>query len=168
MSENKDYFYESLLNLYHDKSDPKIPNFSEQYSYIPDTEILEGGGWFQVDGLGTFFPVKHRIYINCLNKNLIPLSKKFAGHCIERDLPFVFKADSIGSNRDDALVIYSSTDSYEEYIEILRRKIPKVLLLMPIAVFCGKDFLQRMPKKKRKIVVWLNRTIWLLLLLTTR
>mgnify|MGYP003291551506 CR=1 FL=1 len=120
MSENKDYFYESLLNLYHDKSDPKIPNFSEQYSYIPDTEILEGGGWFQVDGLGTFFPVKHRIYINCLNKNLIPLSKKFAGHCIERDLPFVFKADSIGSNRDDALVIYSSTDSYEEYIEILR------------------------------------------------
>ncbi len=64
------------------------------------------------------FHVNHRLYLNIEGGGLHELSNQFFKRCLENRIPFYFKfAENF--DRDDTMVIYSSDENLEKYINIL-------------------------------------------------
>lgn len=64
-------------------------------------------------------PVSHRLYINMDSLSGYKVITEFIKKCDKKNIPYYFKF-IFPDNRDDTLVIYSSTDHITDYIEILR------------------------------------------------
>lgn len=65
------------------------------------------------------FPIEHRLYLNCNPQAVEKIAYEFISACKNRNLPFYFKFKT-NENRDDTIVIYSSTKNLSDYIEILK------------------------------------------------
>lgn len=63
--------------------------------------------------------VEHRLYLNTESLDTYKLTYLFVQKCDKYHLPFYFKYDIYG-NRDDTMVIYSSTENLTKYIDILQ------------------------------------------------
>lgn len=113
--EARDIFY----GQYDDKD---LAKAIEDYKW---TAIGEDSGWIHIhsryltakqDGKPN---VEHRLYLNTEPLCTHQMALYFIEKCDEHNLPYYFKIDEYG-NRDDTIVIYSSTDNLTKYIEILR------------------------------------------------
>lgn len=69
---------------------------------------------------GDFKEIKHRLYINTESIDTYPFITHFIEECENEGLLYYFKFDAYG-DRDDTIVIYSSTEHLSRYIEVLRR-----------------------------------------------
>lgn len=65
------------------------------------------------------FNVEHRLYINTESLDTYKFANLFIEKCDEHKMPYYFKFDDYG-NRDDTLVIYSSTEYLTKYLDILK------------------------------------------------
>ena len=65
------------------------------------------------------FPIEHRLYLNCNPQAVEKIAYEFISACKNRNLPFYFKFKT-NENRDDTIVIYSSTKNLSDYIEALK------------------------------------------------
>lgn len=63
--------------------------------------------------------IDHRLYVNPDSEDLFEFMNYFVDKCEEKELPFYFKFCKEFS-RDDAFVIYSSTDDLLDYVKILK------------------------------------------------
>ena len=81
--------------------------------------------WHHIDSAKVCFdrhqrpPIEHRLYLNSESTDTFDIASLFTDKCIERGIPFYYKFDDY-ANRDDSLVIYSSSKYLKYYIEILR------------------------------------------------
>lgn len=65
-------------------------------------------------------PVEHRIYIRVDSIGIYRLCKCFTEECEKQHIPYYFKFSAF-DNRDDSIVVYSSTKYLNKYIEILNK-----------------------------------------------
>jgi hypothetical protein len=64
--------------------------------------------------------VKHRLYLRMDTMGIYKIATLFAEECEKEKIPYYFKFTE-GSSRDDSVVIYSSTEYLNKYIEILNK-----------------------------------------------
>ena len=81
--------------------------------------------WYHIDSAKLCFdrhrrpPIEHRLYLNSESVDTFDIATLFTDKCMERGIPFYYKFDDY-ADRDDSLVIYSSSQYLKYYIEILR------------------------------------------------
>ncbi len=63
--------------------------------------------------------IEHRLYLNTESLDTYKMITYFVEKCDQHHLPYYFKFDQY-ANRDDTIVIYSSSDTLTKYIEVLR------------------------------------------------
>lgn len=63
--------------------------------------------------------VEHRLYLDTESIDTYKMTTYLVEKCDEHNLPYYFKFDQYG-NRDDTIVIYSSTENLTKYVEILQ------------------------------------------------
>lgn len=63
--------------------------------------------------------IEHRLYLDTESLDTYKMINFFVQKCNQHQLPYYFKFDQYG-NRDDTIVIYSSTEMLTQYVEILR------------------------------------------------
>ena len=85
----------------------------------------EYSSWHHIDSSELSFhthrrpPIEHRLYLNSESVDTFDIATLFTDKCMARGIPFYYKFDDF-ANRDDSLVIYSSSKYLKYYIEILR------------------------------------------------
>ena len=85
----------------------------------------EFSSWHHIDSSELSFhthrrpPIEHRLYLNSESVDTFDIASLFTDKCMERGIPFYYKFDDY-ANRDDSLVIYSSSKYLKYYVEILR------------------------------------------------
>ena len=85
----------------------------------------EFSSWHHIDSSELSFhthrrpPIEHRLYLNSESVDTFDIATLFTDKCMARGIPFYYKFDDF-ANRDDSLVIYSSSKYLKYYIEILR------------------------------------------------
>lgn len=98
------------------------------------SRIGEESGWTHICSACThakrsaFDRVEHRLYLRVDSLCIYRISKCFIEKCEKTNLPYYFKF-VLGDNRDDSIVVYSSTENLEKYIEILneiRKEHPEI------------------------------------------
>lgn len=76
--------------------------------------------------------VEHRLYIDCESLDTYKIINILVEKCDKYQLPYYFKFDQYG-NRDDTVVIYSSTENLNKYLNILKemqKEYPKLISRM--------------------------------------
>lgn len=63
--------------------------------------------------------VEHRLYLDTESLDTYKMAELFVEKCDQHKLPYYFKFDEL-ANRDDTIVIYSSTENLTKYVEILK------------------------------------------------
>ncbi len=63
---------------------------------------------------------EHRLYLNCESCYVYKMATYFIKKCMQHNIAYDFKFDSELNNRDDIIVIYTSTANLMKYIEILQ------------------------------------------------
>lgn len=102
--------------------DKELQEAIEKYRW---TSFGEGSGWVHVcsryvTAKKDLYPnVEHRLYLDIESIDTYKMITAFVEKCDEHNLPYYFKFDQY-ANRDDTIVIYSSTETLAEYIEILQ------------------------------------------------
>ncbi|MBR2711393.1 MAG: hypothetical protein IKE89_02875 [Bacilli bacterium] len=132
---NPKHYYSEVDLANYLRSLPEIRTADEFWALANDDNNLIGIYGFQT--LGQYTPwhyisssklcfgrhqsphVEHRLYINCECTDTFDIASLFTDKCMERGIPFYYKFDDY-ANRDDSLVIYSSSKYLKYYIEILR------------------------------------------------
>ena len=115
MKEANEIFYGS-------KQDKELESALEKYSW---RALGEGSGWVHVCSRyltakkDKYPKVEHRLYVNTESLDTYKMATYLIEKCDEHHLPYYFKLDEWG-NRDDTIVIYSSTENLTKYIEILQ------------------------------------------------
>lgn len=113
---------EALDILYSEKKDKELEDAIEKYRW---NSLGEGSGWIHVcsrylTAKKDEYPnVEHRLYLDTESIDTYAMITHFVEKCDEHQLPYYFKFDQYG-NRDDTIVIYSSSENLEKYLEVLR------------------------------------------------
>lgn len=103
------------------KNDKELENALEKYSW---KSLGAGSGWVHVcsrylTAKKDKYPnVEHRLYLDTESLDTYKMTTYLIEKCDQNHLPYYFKFDVYG-NRDDTIVIYSSTDNLTKYLEIL-------------------------------------------------
>lgn len=113
---------ETLDALYGGKKDKELENAIGKYRW---NSLGEGSGWTHVcsrylTAKKDEYPnVEHRLYLDTESIDTYAMITHFVEKCDEHQLPYYFKFDKYG-NRDDTIVIYSSSENLGKYLEVLR------------------------------------------------
>lgn len=108
--------------FYGDKDDKELENALEKYSW---KSFGGASGWIHVcsrylTAKKDQYPnVEHRLYLNTESLDTYKMATYLVEKCDEHHLPYYFKFDQI-ANRDDTIVIYSSTENLTKYVKILQ------------------------------------------------
>lgn len=108
--------------LYGKKGDKELEDALEKYDW---QSLGIGSGWVHVcskylTAKKDQFPnVEHRLYLNTESLDTYKMTTYLVEKCDEHKLPYYFKFDKY-ADRDDTIVIYSSTENLMKYIEILQ------------------------------------------------
>ena len=103
------------------KDDKELENALEKYSW---KSFGSGSGWVHVcsrylTAKKDQYPnIEHRLYLNTESLDTYKMTTYLVEKCDEHHLPYYFKFDQY-ADRDDTIVIYSSTDNLPKYLEIL-------------------------------------------------
>ena len=132
---NPDYYNKIDELVYYLKNMPEIRTAQEFWALANDDNNLisrygfqtlgQYSSWNHIDSAELSFyrhrrpPVEHRLYINSESTDTEDIASLFTDKCMERGIPFYYKFDDF-ANRDDSLVIYSSSKYLKYYVEILR------------------------------------------------
>lgn len=104
------------------KDDKELENALEKYSW---KSFGSGSGWVHVcsrylTAKKDQYPnIEHRLYLNTESLDTYKMTTYLVEKCDEHHLPYYFKFDQY-ADRDDTIVIYSSTDNLPKYLEILQ------------------------------------------------
>lgn len=104
-----------------DKNDKELEKALEKYRW---SSFGSSSGWVHVNSRylnakkNPSINVEHRLYLNTESFDTYQLITHFIQKCDKYNLPYYFKFDEF-ANRDDTVVIYSSTENLLKYIEIL-------------------------------------------------
>ena len=104
------------------KDDKELENALEKYSW---KSFGSGSGWVHVcsrylTAKKDQYPnIEHRLYLNTESLDTYKMTTYLVEKCDEYHLPYYFKFDQY-ADRDDTIVIYSSTDNLPKYLEILQ------------------------------------------------
>lgn len=113
---------ETLDIFFGEKKDKELEDAIEKYRWNAHGEE---SGWVHVcsryvTAKKDKYPnVEHRLYLNTESIDTHNMATLFVEKCNEHQLPYYFKFNELGS-RDDTIVIYSSSENLDKYIEILR------------------------------------------------
>lgn len=108
--------------FYGSKGDKELEDALEKYSWKP---FGGGSGWIHVcsrylTAKKDQYPnVEHRLYLNTESLDTYKMTTYLVEKCDEHNLPYYFKFDQY-ADRDDTIVIYSSTENLTKYVEILQ------------------------------------------------
>lgn len=108
--------------FYGSKDDKELENAFEKYSW---KSFGSGSGWVHVcsrylTAKKDQYPnIEHRLYLNTESLDTYKMTTYLVEKCDEHHLPYYFKFDQY-ADRDDTIVIYSSTDNLPKYLEILQ------------------------------------------------
>lgn len=108
--------------FYGSKGDKELEGALEKYSW---QALGEGSGWVHVcsrylTAKKDEYPnVEHRLYLDTESLDTYKMTTYFIEKCGEHHIPYYFKFDT-AANRDDTIVIYSSTENLTKYVEILQ------------------------------------------------
>lgn len=108
--------------FYGSKDDKELENAFEKYSW---KSFGSGSGWVHVcsrylTAKKDQYPnIEHRLYLNTESLDTYKMTAYLVEKCDEHHLPYYFKFDQY-ADRDDTIVIYSSTDNLPKYLEILQ------------------------------------------------
>lgn len=126
---DRDYY--NLIDFL--RNSKSIDTYEEFQNLVNNNPLIEKYGWQEFGGNSGWVHVasiylkarkdalenvEHRLYINSDNVYTEKICSCFVDKCMNEDIPFYFKYDEWG-NRDDSLVIYSSTEHLSDYIRIL-------------------------------------------------
>ena len=108
--------------FYGSKGDKELEDALEKYSW---KSFGGGSGWIHVcsrylTAKKDQYPnVEHRLYLDTESLDTYKMTTYFVEKCDEHNLPYYFKFDQY-ADRDDTIVIYSSTENLTKYVEILQ------------------------------------------------
>lgn len=108
--------------FYGSKGDKELEDALEKYSW---KSFGGGSGWIHVcsrylTAKKDQYPnVEHRLYLNTESLDTYKMTTYLVEKCDEHHLPYYFKFDQY-ADRDDTIVIYSSTENLTKYVEILQ------------------------------------------------
>ena len=108
--------------FYGSKSDKELEDALEKYSW---KSFGGGSGWIHVcsrylTAKKDQYPnVEHRLYLDTESLDTYKMTTYLVEKCDEHNLPYYFKFDQY-ADRDDTIVIYSSTENLTKYVEILQ------------------------------------------------
>lgn len=115
MKEANDIFFSS-------KNDKELEDALEKYRW---TALGGESGWVHVcsryvTAKKDQYPnVEHRLYLDTESLDTYKMITHLVEKCDEHHLPYYFKFDQY-ANRDDTIVIYSSTENLTKFVEILQ------------------------------------------------
>ena len=118
--------------LFGDKGDKELERALKKYRW---DSFGENSGWIHVcskylTAKGDQYPnVEHRLYLNTESFDTYKMITLFAQKCDEHHLPYYFKFDEY-ADRDDTIVVYSSTENLSKYIEIfeeIKKEYPELV-----------------------------------------
>lgn len=108
--------------FYGSKGDKELEDALEKYSW---KSFGGGSGWIHVcsrylTAKKDQYPnVEHRLYLDTESLDTYKMTTYLVEKCDEHNLPYYFKFDQY-ADRDDTIVIYSSTEDLTKYVEILQ------------------------------------------------
>ena len=108
--------------FYGRKGDAKLENALEKYSW---RSFGKSTGWVHVCSKyltakkDPYPNIEHRLYLNTESIDTYKILTYLVEKCAEHHLPYYFKFDQ-KANRDDNVVLYSSSENITKYIEILQ------------------------------------------------
>ena len=108
--------------FYGNKGDKELEEALEKYSW---KSFGGGSGWIHVcsrylTAKKDQYPnVEHRLYLDTESLDTYKMTTYLVEKCDEHHLPYYFKFDQY-ADRDDTIVIYSSTENLTKYVEILQ------------------------------------------------
>lgn len=108
--------------FYGNKGDKELEEALEKYSW---KSFGEGSGWIHVcsrylTAKKDQYPnIEHRLYLDTESLDTYKMTTYLVEKCDEHHLPYYFKFDQY-ADRDDTIVIYSSTENLTKYVEILQ------------------------------------------------
>lgn len=108
--------------FYGSKGDKELEDALEKYSW---KSFGGGSGWIHVcsrylTAKKDQYPnVEHRLYLDTESLDTYKMTTYLVEKCDEHNLPYYFKFDQY-ADRDDTIVIYSSTENLTKYVEILQ------------------------------------------------
>lgn len=108
--------------LFGNKNDKELEDALEKYRW---SAFGAGSGWIHVcsryaTAKKDKYPnIEHRLYVNTESIDTYKMITSFVKKCDKHKLPYYFKFDQF-ADRDDTIVIYSSTENLTKYIEILQ------------------------------------------------
>lgn len=108
--------------IWKERDDKELQRALEKYRW---DAFGEGSSWNHVCSRyvtarkDSYPNIEHRLYLNTDSLDTYKLVTLLVEKCNEHKVPYYFKFDECG-NRDDTVVIYSSTENLGEYIDILR------------------------------------------------
>ena len=108
--------------FYGNKGDKELEEALKKYSW---KSFGEGSEWIHVcsrylTAKKDQYPnVEHRLYLDTESLDTYKMTTYLVEKCDEHHLPYYFKFDQY-ADRDDTIVIYSSTENLTKYIEILQ------------------------------------------------
>lgn len=107
--------------LFGNKNDKELESALDKYKW---SSFGEGSGWIHVcsrylTAKRDEYPnVEHRLYLNTESLDTYKMITLFVQKCDEHHLPYYFKFNEY-ADRDDTIVVYSSTENLSKYIDIL-------------------------------------------------
>ena len=114
--------YDEFMNLvYAINGDSEIKQIMRRYIWKEKAD--DKSGWIHLfpeyldSRKPSFTKIEHRLYLNMEIPYIYPTILVFIDKCEEKNIPYYLKYST--SNRDDMIVIYSSTENLNKYIEIL-------------------------------------------------
>lgn len=120
---NVSTFEEANSIFFAEREDKELEEAFDKYRW---NSFAEASGWEHVCSRYTHAkreehqPVTHRLYIRIDSIGVYRLCKCFIEECEKQHIPYYFKFDAF-TNRDDSIVVYSSTKYLSKYIEILNK-----------------------------------------------
>lgn len=108
--------------FYGSKGDKELEDALEKYSW---KSFGGGSGWIHVCSRyltakkDQYSNVEHRLYLDTESLDTYKMTTYLVEKCDEHHLPYYFKFDQY-ADRDDTIVIYSSTENLTKYVEILQ------------------------------------------------
>lgn len=108
--------------FYGSKGDKELEDALEKYSW---KSFGGGSGWIHVCSRyltakkDQYLNVEHRLYLDTESLDTYKMTTYLVEKCDEHNLPYYFKFDQY-ADRDDTIVIYSSTENLTKYVEILQ------------------------------------------------
>lgn len=108
--------------FYGSKDDKELENALEKYSW---KSFGSDSGWIHICSRyltakkDQYPSIEHRLYLDTESLDTYKMTTYLVEKCDEHHLPYYFKFDQY-ADRDDTIVIYSSTENLTKYVEILQ------------------------------------------------